>query len=101
MTMQVRNLVGALVVGTAVLFTPLATVSAAPEAQRQSGLVNVNVGPTSVLNNANVGVAAQVAAEVCGVSVGPIAALAQQVARTGATQTVCNSAQGPVTISRA
>jgi hypothetical protein len=72
----------------------------AVQAQVQSGLVNVNVGDIEILNNARIGIAAQLAAEICGVTVGPVAVLAVQVARTGQTQTVCETAQGPITISQ-
>jgi hypothetical protein len=38
-----------------------------------------------------VGVAAQLAANVCGVKVGPVAVLATQVDRSGAPATVCTT----------
>jgi hypothetical protein len=60
-------------------------------AQNQDGLVNVMIGDISILNDANIGVAANVAANVCGVQVGPVAVLAQQVDRSGAQQTVCGT----------
>jgi len=79
----------------------LAGVAASPAAaQAQTGLVNVAIGDVNVLNDANVGVAAQVAANICGVNVGPVAVLANQVARGSADKTVCTTDQGPVTISR-
>ena len=73
---------------------------AATDAQqtRQDGLVNVNVGDVNLLNNVDIGVAAQVAAQICGLKVGPVAVLATTVDRSGATRTVCTSEQGPVTI---
>ena len=60
-------------------------------AQNQDGLVNVMIGDISILNDANIGVAANVAANVCGVQVGPVAVLAQQVDRSGAQRTVCGT----------
>lgn len=66
----------------------------------QDGLVNVAVGDVTILEDVNVGVAAQVAAQVCGVKVGPVAVLGQAVDRSGATRTVCESDQGPVTITQ-
>jgi len=69
------------------------------QAQQQSGLVNVNVGDVTILRNVNVGVAAQVAANVCGVAVGPVAALTANVLQTQSTRTVCSTPTGPVTIS--
>ena len=75
---------------------------AAPAASaqpRQDGLVNVAVGDVAILNDVNVGVAAVVAAQICGVNVGPVAVLGRAVDRSGATETVCTTDQGPVTIS--
>jgi hypothetical protein len=66
----------------------------------QDGLVNVAVGDISILNDARIGVAAQVAANVCGLKVGPVAVLGRAVDRSGATRTVCTTEQGPVTISQ-
>jgi len=66
----------------------------------QDGLVNVNVGDVTILQDVNVGVAAQVAAQICGVKVGPVAVLATVVDRSGVSRTVCESDQGPVTISQ-
>ena len=74
-------------------------VAAVPAmAQVQDGLVNVAIGDVTILEDVNVGVAAQVAAQVCGVKVGPVAVLGRAVDRSGATDTVCTSDQGPVTI---
>lgn len=64
----------------------------------QDGLVNVAVGDVTILQDVNVGVAAQVAANICGVKVGPVAILGRAVDRSGVTSTVCLSDQGPVTI---
>jgi hypothetical protein len=80
----------------AVLFSP--ALGAAAQTTVGDGLVNVAVGDVNVLNNVDVGVAAQVAAEACGVEVGPIAALANQVDASGTPATVCQVAQGPVRI---
>jgi predicted ATP-dependent serine protease len=81
----------------------LAVSAAAPVSaanQQQDGLVNVAVGDVSILNDANVGVAAAVAASVCGVKVGPVAVLATQVDRSGDTRTVCDTATGPLTLTQ-
>jgi hypothetical protein len=58
--------------------------------QAQDGLVNVAVGDIT-LQDINVGVAAQVAANVCGLKVGPVAVLARTADATGATTTVCTT----------
>lgn len=87
---HVRNLAGALAVGGAVLLTPVAPALAAPEAQNQSGLVNVavvdvlNPGTCVALCNTAVSipVAANIAAQVCGVPV-QVGVLAQQTAAGG------------------
>jgi hypothetical protein len=68
----------------------------------QDGLVNVN-GPLLVVQDVNVGVAAQVAANACDL-VGPVAigVLGQAIAvdRSGRSRTICTTDQGPVTISQ-
>ncbi|MGH8946652.1 MAG: hypothetical protein ACRDVL_10945 [Acidimicrobiia bacterium] len=46
------------------------------------------------VTDVNVGVAAQIAAQVCGVNVGPVAVLARQVDRSGAMRTVCDLGGG-------
>jgi hypothetical protein len=86
------------------LFASAALLTAVPAAsaqvQVQDGLVNVAVGDVSILNNANIGVAAQVAANLCGLKVGPVAVLGRAVDRSGTTSTVCTTDQGPVTITQ-
>lgn len=66
----------------------------------QDGLVNVNVGDVTILEDANIGIVAQVAANICGVKVGPVAVLGRTVDRSGATRTVCETDQGDVTLSQ-
>ena len=65
------------------------TLVPSASAQNQDGLVNVMIGDVNILNDANIGVAANVAANVCGVNVGPVAVLATQVDRSGGQRTVC------------
>ena len=76
--------------------TAMVVVSvAAPVASAQpdqDGLVNVAIGDITV-QDVNVGVAAQIAAQVCGVKVGPVAVLARAVDRSGDTETVCEAPQ--------
>jgi len=66
----------------------------------QDGLVNVNVGDVTILEDVRVGVAALVAANICGVKVGPVAVLGRAVDRSGATRTVCEADTGDVTITQ-
>ena len=85
-----RNIV-ALVVAVA-----LAVGLAAPiavQAQVQSGLVNVAIGDITI-QDIGIGIAAQVAAAVCGLNVGPVAVLAVQAVRTSNPVTVCTTQQG-------
>ena len=84
----------------AVLMAGAAAPAAADNTNDQDGLVNVFVGDVNILNDARIGLAAQIAANVCGVDVGPVAVLGRAVDRSGATRTVCNTDQGPVTISQ-
>jgi hypothetical protein len=83
--------------GAAMVTATAVPASAAPT-QIRDGLVNVAIGDITILEDVNVGVAAQVAAQVCGVKVVPVAVLGSAVDRSGATRTVCESDQGPVTI---
>jgi hypothetical protein len=70
-------------------------------AQVQNGLVNVAIGDVNILNNADIGVAAQVAANLCGLKVGPVAVLGTAVDRSGDARTVCTTNQGPIRITQA
>ena len=76
-------------------------IAAPASAQTQNGLVNVFVGDDVVnVEDVNIGVAAQIAAQICGVKVGPVAVLGAAVDRSGATRTVCQTDQGPVTLQQ-
>ena len=86
---------------TALLGVGFAGPASAANNSRQNGLVNVSVGDISVLDNANVGVAANVAAAVCGVNVGPVAVLAANTATTGTQHTVCTIGDQAVTLTQA
>lgn len=80
---------------SATLLGGASAAHAAPN-QTQDGLVNVAVGDVTILQDVNVGVAAQVAATICGVKVGPVAVLGTAVDAGGPTRTVCTTDQGPV-----
>ena len=57
------------------VFAGAAVIAAATPAAAQpvqDGLINVAVGDVTILEDVNIGVAAQVAAEICGVEVGPV-----------------------------
>ena len=93
---RLRTLVASTMLGAALL-TGVPTAASAQVAL-QDGLVNVAVGDVTILEDVNVAVAADVAANLCGVAVGPIAVLGDAVDRSGETRTVCTTNQGPVTI---
>jgi hypothetical protein len=97
-----------LVAFLATIFAVAALAGSASAAQNeQDGLVNIAVFDVTVIdgdvvlvlnrilsdNNVNVGVAAQIAANICGVKVGPVAVLGRAVDRSGDTRTVCGNAQ--------
>ncbi len=73
---------------------------AASATQVQDGLVNVAVGDITITDAVDIGVAAQIAANICGVKVGPVAVLGTSVDRSGDSRTVCTTDQGPVTINQ-
>jgi hypothetical protein len=81
-----------------------APVAGAQGPVNQDGLVNVNIGDVTFLNDVNVGVGANVAATLCDIDVGPLAlaVLGQAVAvdRSGRERTICQTDSGPVTISQ-
>ena len=78
-------------VSTSALPAGAAAGPAAAATTTQDGLVNVNVGNVNVARDVDVGVAANVVANVCGVNVGPVQALASQVDATGTATAVCTS----------
>ena len=98
MVSRTKTLAIAIAMGSAVLFTPTSSVAA--QTSVGDGLVNVAVGDVNVLRNVDIAVAAEVAAQVCGLEVGPVNVLGTQVDLGGAPVTVCNSNQGPVVISQ-
>ena len=70
-------------------------------AQQQDGLINVMIGDVTIRDAVDIGVAAQVAANVCGLKVGPVAVLGVAVDRSeGGTRTVCRIEQGDVTLTQ-
>lgn len=92
-----RTTAGA-VLGGSLLFSGMGFANAAPPVNLQDGLVNVAVGDVSILQNANVAVAAQVIAAVCGTDV--TAAVLGTVDQTGDTQTFCSLPGGPLTVTQ-
>ena len=91
---------------TALLFgATMAPAEAANNNTAQDGLVNVNVGDVTVLEDVNVGVIANVVANVCDVAdVGPVAAgvLGKAIAtdKSGRDMTVCTAGTDPVSLTQ-
>jgi len=95
---RIRAFTASLLIGAA-LFGSVPAASAQPVIG--DGLVNVQIGSidvltgditiTRVVEDVNVGVAAQIAANVCGLKVGPLAVLGSAVDRSGATRTACTT----------
>ena len=65
---------------------------------RQIGLVNVSAGDVALLNNVNLAVAANVIANLCGITI-PVAVLAQQVIADG-SETFCTVNAQPITVDQ-
>ncbi|WP_267276631.1 hypothetical protein [Arthrobacter sp. CDRTa11] len=76
--------------GSLLILGAVATPSQAVRDVDQDGLVNVSVGNVEILNDVNVAVAANVAAQLCGIKVGPVILLAQEVDATDTTAVVCD-----------
>lgn len=72
----------------------------------QDGLVNVNVGDVTILEDVDVAAVVGIAADVCGVNVGPVAAAvlgeATAVDASGRDRVICEAAGTgePVTIEQ-
>ena|GEM_PF-5719419 len=95
--MRAKRSIAALV--AAMTFAGVGVVSAAAaNNSNQTGLVNVSLGDVNVLDNANLAVAANIAATVCGVNV-PVAVLAQQVI-AGGQSTICDTTAGPLAVTQ-
>jgi hypothetical protein len=73
--------------------------SVAANNSHQTGLVNVSLGDVSLLNNANLAVAANIAATVCDATV-PVSLLATQFVGDAGT-TVCTTKAGDLTVNQA
>jgi hypothetical protein len=96
-----KNLRGSLAASSLALAMVLSVgvaTAAAQNTSRQAGLVNVSTGNLELLNNVNLGVAANVIATVCDVQV-PVAVLAQQIVADGSA-TYCAGSAAPITIDQ-
>lgn len=88
------------IAGLAVTLGGTAALTAPSQAHvQQDGLVNVNVGDVTILEDVRVGVAANVVAQICGVKVGPVAVLGHAL-DAGDMETVCTADGAPITITQ-
>ena len=98
--MNIRR-TSSVVVTTGLIFTGALGAQAQAQAQvTQDGLVNVNVGNVTILEDVRVGVAANIVAQICGVRIGPVAVLGRAVDRSGDTDTVCRVDGAPIKITQ-
>ncbi|BBY95921.1 hypothetical protein MGALJ_55900 [Mycobacterium gallinarum] len=88
------------VLGGSLLFTAGLGMAGAQPLNLQDGLVNVGVGDVTILEDVNVGVAATVAAAICGINVSDVNVLATQVDADGGQQTVCDVPGGDVLLTQ-
>ena len=89
----------ALTLGAAAVVVTATALPASADNNVQNGLVNVALGRIT-LTDINVGVAANVAAAICGIKVGPVAVLATAVDAGGPTRTVCRVFNMPLTLTQ-
>lgn len=75
-------------------------VAAAADQTQGDGLIQVQIGDVTITDAVDIGVAAQIAANICGVKVGPVVVLGVAVDRSGGDRTVCTTDQGPVTLTQ-
>ena len=87
------------IMGGALLVTAGAGMATAEPLNLQDGLVNVAVGDVAILNDVNVGVAAQVVATICNIPV--TAAVLGEVDQSGTAFTPeCTTPGGDVTVTQ-
>ena len=92
-----RFLVASILAGAMSFGTVLPATAASPQ-HRQDGLINVAIGDITITDAVDVNVAANIAATICGVDVGPVAILGRAVDLLGRSRTVCVTRFGPVTL---
>jgi hypothetical protein len=99
-----RNIIKTPAVGAAIGGSPLFTaglgIASAQPQTAPDGLVNVSIGEAGVLEDVKATDAAQIAAGVCDIEVGPVNALAESTDAKGAEQSVCTNSLGSVLIQQ-
>lgn len=93
-----KKLAATTLVSSTLVLGGLAPMASAAGPVNQDGLVNVNVGDVTILEDVNVAAVVGVAANICDVNVGPVAAaiLGEAIAvdRSGRSRTLCLSEAG-------
>lgn len=103
MASTVKKAAAGAILGGSLLFTGGMGLASAAPLQLQDGLVNVAVGNVTILENVNAGVAANVAAAVCGLQIlVNVDALNQAtgVDEGSTNDPICTVKNGPVTIEQ-
>jgi hypothetical protein len=88
------------VFATGIAMAGFAAPASAAEQTQGDGLIQVQVGDITITDAVDIGVAAQIAANICDVKVGPVAVLGVAVDRSGGDRTVCTTDQGDVTLTQ-
>ena len=96
MRARLRGAVVALAAGVAIISIGAAPASALVPSD---GLVYVDVGDATIALDVTIAEGARIAAERCGMQVDPVVPLADEADRTGEDRTVCQTAQGAVTLT--
>ncbi len=99
MTSMMKRAAAGAVIGGSLMFTGMGVAQAAPDIVTQDGLVNLDIGDVTVLQDVDVAVVAQVVAQVCDVDV--TAAVLGEVNSTGEPKTICTIPNlGPITVTQ-
>ena len=95
--MRIQQSIGALLVAGSLSLGFVGPATG--QVQISDGLVNVQVGDITILQDVNIGVAARVVAIICGLKVGPVSVLGTAVDLGTAQPAVCTVDDGvPITI---
>ena len=100
MTNIVKTTAVGAAIGGSLLFTAGLGIASAPPQTAPDGLVNVSIGEAGVLEDVKATDAAQIAAGVCDIEVGPVNALAESTDAKGTEQSVCTNSLGSVLIQQ-
>ncbi len=103
--MKITRIAGSTVLTASLLMTG-AMMSPAEAATKQDGLVNVNVGDVTILQDVNVAAVVGVVAQLCGIDItipvnaAVLGTAVQTVDATSRNYTVCKTGDGKVKITQ-